>query len=132
MTINDCEALPHMCSVTFEQRVHAYVAEGEANDGGLVQVSSDRGLQRQEARQISKHVRLHSPPPSGRLAADRSSESRSQEIQMRMNSSSLLHISIRLGEYNMNKQNSSVQQKILNIYILEYSIFIVHFPYFAC
>lgn len=42
--------------VTSEQCVHAYVAEGEANDGGFVQVSSDRGLEWQETRQISKHI----------------------------------------------------------------------------
>lgn len=75
----------HMCAVTFEQSVHAYVAEGQANDGGLVQVSSDGGLQRQEARQIPKHIRLHSPSPSSSLTADRSSESRSQEMQRRLN-----------------------------------------------
>lgn len=42
-----------VCAITvgtFEQSVHAYVAEGEANDRGLVQVSSDRGLERQETR----------------------------------------------------------------------------------
>lgn len=63
---------------TFEQCVHAYVAEGEANDRGLVQVSSDRRLEWQETRQISKHVRLHPSSPPGRLAADRPAEDRGQ------------------------------------------------------
>lgn len=38
------------CVVTSEQRVHAYVAQGEADDGGFVQVGPRGGLQRQEAR----------------------------------------------------------------------------------
>ena len=56
---------------TFEYRVRADVAEGEADDGRLVQVSSDRRLERQETRQIPKHLRLHPASPPGCLAADR-------------------------------------------------------------
>lgn len=68
------------CAVTSEQRVHAYVAQGEADDGGLVQVGSRGGLQRQEARQIAEHVRLNPSPPSGRLTADCSANRKRSKI----------------------------------------------------
>lgn len=45
-----CVCVSVMTSVTFEQCVHAYVAEGEADDRGLVQVGSDGGLEWQEPR----------------------------------------------------------------------------------
>lgn len=41
-------------------------------------MSSDGGLERQEAGQVTKHVRLHAPPPPGRLTADRSAGGRDQ------------------------------------------------------
>lgn len=60
--------------VTFQQCVHAYVAESEANDGGFVQVSPNRGLEWQQTRQISEYIRLNSSPPSGCFTADRPEE----------------------------------------------------------
>lgn len=69
-----CETCVKVTLVTFEQCVHAYVAEGEANDGGFVQVSPNRGLEWQETRQISEHIRLNSSPPSGCFTADRPEE----------------------------------------------------------
>lgn len=73
-----------MALFTSEQRVHAYVAEGEANDGGFVQVSSDRGLKRQQTRQISKHIRLDLPPPPGCFAADRPAEGKNSNGEIYM------------------------------------------------
>lgn len=61
--------------------MHSYVAEGEANDGRFVHLSLDRGLERQETGQISEHIRLHSPPPSGCLTADRPAEEGGIETQ---------------------------------------------------
>lgn len=57
----------------------AHVAEGEANDRGLVQVSLDGGLQRQQPTQVCKDVGLHPPSLSGGLAAHRPAEDRCQE-----------------------------------------------------
>lgn len=74
-----------MIPFTFEQRLHANVTEGEADDGGFVQMSPDGRLEWQEARQIAKDVRLHSPSPSGRLAADRSANGRDQRGKNGMN-----------------------------------------------
>lgn len=56
--------------VTPEERARAHVAECEADDGGFVQVSSHRRLQRQNSRQIAEHVGLHAAPPPGGLAAN--------------------------------------------------------------
>lgn len=68
--------------------MHAYVAEGEANYGGFVQVGSDRGLERQEMRQVSEHIRLDSSPPSGCFSADRPEEKGRMKTQVRMRNSS--------------------------------------------
>lgn len=70
-----CEVMPVrrvLCfaSVTSEQQACTHVAEREADDGGFVQVSPHRRLQRQKSRQIIEHIRLHATPPPGSLTAD--------------------------------------------------------------
>lgn len=68
---------------TLEQFVCAHVAESEANDRGLVQVSSDRGLQRQETTKSFEYVRLHPPSLPGCVAADRPAEDRGQDKKLK-------------------------------------------------
>lgn len=64
---------------TFEQCVHAYVAERQPDDGRFVQVSSDGWLKRQEARKITEHVWLHTPSLPGGFTADRPAGVRGQD-----------------------------------------------------
>lgn len=56
--------------------MYAYVAEGEAYDRRFVQLGLDGGMEGEETAQISKHIRLHAAPPSGRLTADSSAKAR--------------------------------------------------------
>lgn len=80
-----CSCMLGVCVVTvgtLEQFVCAHVAESEADDRGLVQVSSDRRLQRQETAKSFEYVRLHPPPLPGCLTADRPADGRHQDKKM--------------------------------------------------
>lgn len=77
---------------TSEQGVRSYVAECQPNDWGLVQVSSNGGLQWQKTRQVAKHVGFHLAPLPGCLAADGPAGARGHRPQARTNTSDLSEV----------------------------------------
>ena len=49
------------------EAVHAQVADGEAHDGGLVQVGADPAREGQRVRQLVQHLGLLAAPAAGRI-----------------------------------------------------------------
>lgn len=47
--------------------MHPQEAEGDSHDGGFVQVGGDSAGERQCAGELVKHLRLLTPPTSGRI-----------------------------------------------------------------
>lgn len=49
------------------EAVHAQVADGEAHDGGLVQVGADAACEGQRVGQLVQHLGLLAAPAAGRI-----------------------------------------------------------------
>lgn len=49
------------------EAVHAEVADGQAHDGGLVQVGADPASEGQRVRQLIQHLGLLAAPAAGRI-----------------------------------------------------------------
>lgn len=50
-----------------QEAPHAQEAEGDSHDGGFVQVGGDSAGKWQSVRELVKHLRLLTPPTSGRI-----------------------------------------------------------------